>query len=598
MSDVGSAHIIIRHIGGSKANQVEQIHLKDLREITIGRDPSSTINFDPRRDDVVSRRHAVIRVEGDGGNLVFRLRDLGSSNGTFLNGEPVSAEVELSPEDIIELGKDGPKFSFDVQPRPAGWASRTRVIDAMDTTVTRAIAAVAADPTATHEAVAFEGTKDFDSPVPAEPAKAGVGKDTVLRMLTAQRKSTSRVWMGSLAAVIAVFAVAGYWFYRHAVSVAATEVAQQSEEIQKNANEMVATRLGTLGLTPKQIADRYANTVVYIEVRWRLIDRNTGRPVYQKVVKTKEGLFPAFVKVGDTLYRWLTLDDDDRRNLPIGEDATGSGFVVGKSGFIMTNKHVAAGWLTAYDDLGELAGYNKAAIYTFGSNNHKVRVGDLLGSKEFDDLRGWIPDNGAPVFSDDNATYLGGDNDTKHFFSGHNETLDARFPGNRTSVEAQLVRTSTDSDVAIVKIETAEELRTVELGGADPVEVGDPVYALGYPAVSARTYFKMPTIQGGNGERVDELIPEPTMSEGIVQRLGTHLHQQGEATIFGTVDDAIQLSINSTGEGNSGGPVFNSKGDVVGIFTYHNTYNGVRVSFAVPITDGIGLLQPQQAGAN
>lgn len=596
MSDVGPAHIIIRHLGGSKTNQIEQIPLKDLHEITIGRDPTSTINFDPRRDDVVSRRHALIRIEG-GANPVFRLRDLGSSNGTLLNGEPVSAEVELAPEDIIELGKDGPKFSFDVQPRPAGWASRTRVIDAMDTTVTRAIASVAADPTATHETVAFEEAKELDPAAPP-PAKVGVGKDTVLRMLTQQRKSTSRVWMGSLAAVIAVFAVIGYWFYRHTLSVAATEISQRTAEIRDTTNETLTTKLGALGLTPKQIADKYANTVVYIEMRWRLFDRNTGKPVYQKVVKTKSGVYPAFVKVGDTLYRWLTLDDDDRRNLPIGEDATGSGFVVGKYGFILTNKHVAAGWLTTYNDLGELAGYEKAAIYTFGSNNHKVLVGDSLSNDEFNDLRDWIPDNGAPVFSDDNATYLGGDNDKRHFFSGRNETLDVRFPGNRTSVQAQLVRSSTDSDVALIKIDAAENLKTVDLGTNDAVDVGDRVTALGYPAVSARTYLKMLTIQGGNGEQVKEIIPEPTMSEGIVQRLGTHLHQKGEATIYGTVDDAIQLSINSTGEGNSGGPVFNDKGHVVGIFTYHNTYNGVRVSFAVPITDGVGLLQPQQAGAN
>lgn len=161
MSQVSQAHIVIRHLSGSKANQVEQIPLKDLHEITIGRDPTSTIAFDQRRDDVVSRRHATIRVEG-GDNPVIRIRDLGSSNGTFLNGQPLTGEVEMSPEDVIELGDGGPKFSFDVQPRPANWASRTRVIDAMDTTVTRAIANVAGDPSATRESVAFEDAKDMD----------------------------------------------------------------------------------------------------------------------------------------------------------------------------------------------------------------------------------------------------------------------------------------------------------------------------------------------------------------------------------------------------------------------------------------------------
>ena len=132
----------------------------------------------------------------------------------------------MSPEDVVELGDGGPKFSFDVQPRPANWASRTRVIDAMDTTATRAIANVAGDPSATRKSVAFEDAKDVDlaGAAGAIPAKVGVGKNTVLHMLSQQRKSTSRAWMGSLAALIAVFAVVGYWFYRHTLSVAATQI--------------------------------------------------------------------------------------------------------------------------------------------------------------------------------------------------------------------------------------------------------------------------------------------------------------------------------------------------------------------------------------
>lgn len=596
MSDVSQAHIVIRHLSGSKTNQVEQIPLQGLREITIGRDPASTIAFDSRRDDVVSRRHATIRVEG-GDNPVFRIRDLGSSNGTLLNGQPINGDVELSPEDIIELGSGGPKFSFDLEPRPAAWASRTRVIDAMDTTVTRAVASVTGDHTATRDAVAFEGTKDLDSVTTATPAKVGVGKDTVLHMLSQQRKSTSRVWMGSLAAVIAVFAVAGYWFYRHTLAVASTEVAQRTEEVQRSANEMVAAKLGSLGLGAKQVYDKYGNTVVFIDMQWRLYDETTGKPVFQKVVKTKDGLFPAFVKVGTTLYRWLTLADDDRRNLPIGESGTASGFVVGDTGFVLTNKHVAAGWQTTYDDLGDAEGYQKAAIYTYGSKKQVVQVVNCHCDSGFDDLRYWIPATGAPVFSDDNATYLGGANDTKHTFNGRDERLEVRFPGNRVGMQGTLVRSSTDADVALIKVDTVQALKAVQLGNSDPVQVGDRVMALGYPGISAQTKVKMETNQGGHIEELDEVIPQPTMTEGIVQRLGSHLHHEGEATIFGTVDDAIQLSISST-PGNSGGPVFNDKGHVIGLFTYIQQLQGTVVTYAVPIKHGMDLLQPQQAGAN
>src|ERR1700758_4741567 len=110
--------IVIRHLTGSKANQIEHIALAGVTEITIGRDPASKIAFDSARDDVVSRRHAIIRITG-GNQISCRLTDIGSNNGTYLNGKQVTEPVELLPEDVIELGKGGVKFVFDVQPRPA-----------------------------------------------------------------------------------------------------------------------------------------------------------------------------------------------------------------------------------------------------------------------------------------------------------------------------------------------------------------------------------------------------------------------------------------------------------------------------------------------
>src|SRR3984893_18463061 len=119
MSDKPNTQIIIRHIAGAKINRIDPSALADTTEITFGREAGSTVMFDSPKDDVVSRRHAILRVKNEG-LPSFVIEDLKSSNGTFVNDERISGTRELLPEDTVEFGKGGPKFTFDVQPRPAG----------------------------------------------------------------------------------------------------------------------------------------------------------------------------------------------------------------------------------------------------------------------------------------------------------------------------------------------------------------------------------------------------------------------------------------------------------------------------------------------
>ena len=55
--------IIIRHISGSKAEQVEEFPADQFKVLTLGRNPDQTIRFDPDKDDLVSRQHARITWE-------------------------------------------------------------------------------------------------------------------------------------------------------------------------------------------------------------------------------------------------------------------------------------------------------------------------------------------------------------------------------------------------------------------------------------------------------------------------------------------------------------------------------------------------------
>jgi signal transduction histidine kinase len=65
--------------------------------VGLGRDSSNTIRL---HDTEVSRRHAELRQDRDG----FRIVDLGSANGTFVNSQPVDATL-LSAGDRVQLGQ-------------------------------------------------------------------------------------------------------------------------------------------------------------------------------------------------------------------------------------------------------------------------------------------------------------------------------------------------------------------------------------------------------------------------------------------------------------------------------------------------------------
>ena len=72
--------------------------VKTDSSILVGRSPDADINIS--YDNFCSRKHAVVYRENDG----FFIEDLGSTNGTFVNGGKVIKKVNLSDGDIIEFG--------------------------------------------------------------------------------------------------------------------------------------------------------------------------------------------------------------------------------------------------------------------------------------------------------------------------------------------------------------------------------------------------------------------------------------------------------------------------------------------------------------
>ncbi len=102
----------LKLVGGSYAATEHSYSLATTIETLIGREPSCQIVLSEY--GMISRRHATIRPSStpDGG-YSFLLCDLGSANGTFLNGQRLTGCQELQSGDRLLFGNDGPQFVFE-----------------------------------------------------------------------------------------------------------------------------------------------------------------------------------------------------------------------------------------------------------------------------------------------------------------------------------------------------------------------------------------------------------------------------------------------------------------------------------------------------
>jgi serine protease Do len=599
-----ASRIVIRHITGVKANQIDQIDLEGLVELTIGRDPTCNVVFESLRDDYVSRRHAAIRIEnGDH----FKLIDLESRNGTLLNGNAIRGEVELSPADIIELGAEGPKFSFDVQPRPAHFMARTRmlpkgvgatrVVMPSDTNASKP-AAVATSPVAA---------------TPAEPVKRTIGRNTVIGMMVAQQSRTNRNWMYILAGVLLIIAAGGGGLYYHnktEADYAAAELDKQAEELraqkataaaeaakqaaalkaQKEAAERGVQKAkedtqlaikSAVGVSPREIARKYGNAVVMVELQWRLFDRSSGKQLYHRAITVKDRRVPAYIHVGNNKFvRWLTTEDENQTNFPMFGAGKGSGFVISSEGYILTNRHVAAGWSVSYEtdrdfDVGlgfDIENPGRRSPFVFDPSAHP-------------ELMSWLPERG-PLFRPEAPILIG-----VREFEGRNDRLDVRFPGSPLRLAARLMRTSVEADVAEIKVDAQQPLTTVEISDGRVAPVGEQVTVLGYPYFSKNSQAVIRSTELGDKSQHVEVVPEPTVTTGNIALITTGVRSTGEGTTIGP-GDTYQLTVPSS-SGNSGGPVFDHTGKVIGIFTYGTSRE--TTTYAIPIKFGLDLLKVQRS---
>ena len=136
-----------------------------------------------------------------------------------------------------------------------------------------------------------------------------------------------------------------------------------------------------------------------------------------------------------------------------------------------------------------------------------------------------------------------------------------------TSYPATVVGYEDDNDVAVVKIE-ATGLNAVAMGSSEDMVVGETVYAVGNP--------------------LGEL--EYTMTSGIVSALDRVITTSDQSTGTTTSINMFQIDA-AVNSGNSGGPVYNDKGEVIGIVSAKYSSTGVEgLGFAIPIDDALVIV--------
>lgn len=308
-------------VGGARDGERE---LLDLPVILIGRHPLCDLRFDAERDRDVSAKHAEIRVE-DG---LARLVDLGSTNGTFLNGARLTGPTALATGDEIAFGADGPRVRVTVGDT---WASRS------------SRASVPATPPTTARPSAPAPAPPSPAPQPKpQPQPAGATQE---RVRVAVRQETRKLtWMYGAGLLVVAAIGGGAWFtQKQAADARAGELAallarQDSLTSQFDAQLAQMTRqVGGLDSALLDARREGASLRAQVaaggdaDVRQRL---QAAQARQQRILSAAQMDYASVVDRSGKAVVLIAVE------MPDGKVFSGSGFSVDASGLVVTNRHL------------------------------------------------------------------------------------------------------------------------------------------------------------------------------------------------------------------------------------------------------------------
>lgn len=271
--------------------------------------------------------------------------------------------------------------------------------------------------------------------------------------------------------------------------------------------------------------------------------------------------------VEDLLIIEETEPTEERKNLETG--TAGSGFVVTSDGHIATNAHVIGTHQDPEETLfGRLAVDQRIALRTVieedfdTSEDEKREIENILLEK----LLAYYSDNAEFRGVSTDIGVLHGRAEPDETFEVHSWPATVRTTG--MVLEEVGGEPTWGRDVAIIKVDETP-LQTVPLGSSDDLDTGNDIFVLGYPDIGITELFEERTI-----------ALEPTLTSGVVS--ARRRLQSGVNTI------QTDAGIN---RGNSGGPMYNRDGEVVGVATFGPADVELQeIQFGLPIEIVTGFM--------
>lgn len=285
-------------------------------EIVIGRGADCAIPLRTVADTVVSKHHAVVEIFPDG---TATIRDLGSKNGTWVNGAQVTAEMPLKVGDRLMLGWHGPLFEVRIigaamMPEGQGAEYRPRL-----------------QPAKTFAGM-VQSARELATSAPSMRAVAfmrSLGRQMVRESSTIFRVVVLTLFAGVAVALGYVWNVAT----RRAVDAeerlataerAFTEQLRSAEATQQRAQAEIERLNRQLAAARRNAVDRAVVDSLARRLREAEAAAAQGAPDFTRIA-SENG--PA---VGLIIVRFGT------------DSAMGTGFAITRSGYFVTNRHVVA----------------------------------------------------------------------------------------------------------------------------------------------------------------------------------------------------------------------------------------------------------------